>query len=675
MNDTLDNSGERTALEIADDKVAVEERAGTGKLDENMASVEVSRRAMDVRMSPESLDDDERTVDAVLSTGAAVRRTDWLDGDYDEVLDMQPSSIRMDRLNRGAPLLDSHDYWGGTQSILGAVVPGSARVENNQLKAKFKFSRSDNGERAYQDVKDGVLRHVSVGYLTHKYSVDDNKSPAVRTATDWEPYECSAVAMPADPGAGFRADDPMRLHNRAEPTNQRKSDMTVKENPAGAVPAELDAQTRGQIDNAVNASVIAGIKAETDRRDGIADTGRKLGLPQEFIDAAVRSTVLLADFREKAIEEAAKRANEAPTNGLNFHLGSPAVHTDKKREPEKGEMAARMVRAWAGARRVGMSPVEYARTVFKDDLIARAMAAGLEATGGAWVPEQWSSELIELLRPAAVVRSANPVIMPMVGGNLTVPRINGGSNAHYVGENTDITSGDLGTGDVKLSAKKLAAIVPISNDLIRFASVAADQVVRDDIVAAIAVAEDSAFIRGAGTAFSPKGMRNWAVSANIIPATSGQTQAGIITDTNKLLNALQGSNVRMIRPTWFMSFRTYNLLNSVVTTTGAFVWRDELNAGKFRGYPFKLTNNIPNNLSTGVGSESELYLADMADVVIGEVPGLMIDVSQEAVYTPDGTNLVSAFSRDQTVIRIIEQHDFALRHDASVAVLTQVTWA
>jgi HK97 family phage major capsid protein len=449
----------------------------------------------------------------------------------------------------------------------------------------------------------------------------------------------------------------------------------IKDAPAAAVPAELDENTRSQVSAAVNEGVRAGIKAEQDRRDGIADTGRKLGLPQDFVDQALRSETPLATFREKAIEEASKRANEAPTNSFNTHFGAPAVITDPKREVQKGEMAARMIRCYAGAKRAGMSPVEFSRTVFKDEAITRAMSAGLEASGGAMVPEQWAAEIIELLRPQAAVRGANPTIMPMPGGNMTVPRVNGGSNAHYVGENTDITSGDISTGDVKLSAKKLAAIVPISNDLIRFSSYAADQVVRDDIVAAVAVAEDVAFIRGAGTAFTPKGMRNWAQADNIIAASAGQTAANIIVDTNKLLNALQGNNVRMIRPTWFMSFRTYNFLNSVTTTTGAFVYRDEMNGGKFRGYPFRLTNNIPNNLSTGVGSESELYLADMADCVIGEVPGFMIDVSQDAVYTADGTNLISAFSRDQTVIRVIEQHDFALRHDASVAVLTQVTWA
>jgi hypothetical protein len=64
----------------------------------------------------------------------------------------------------------------------------------------------------------------------------------------------------------------------------------------------------------------------------------------------------------------------------------------------------------------------------------------------------------------------------------------------------------------------------------------------------------------------------------------------------------------------------------------------------------------------------------MADAVIGDATSIIIDTSTEAAYH-DGTQVVAAFSQDQTVVRAIVQHDFGMRHDASVAVLTQVTWA
>lgn len=213
-------SEERDAIDPPEEEVIEPDDVDTEEGDEESSNAEAdaepgesgrSAGAMHVREmaftgeAPNSINEKERTVDVVMSTGAAVKRSDWRDGDYMEVLDVKPKAIRTDRLNSGGPLLDSHNYWGGTRSILGAVVPGSVRVQGGTLRGKVKFSRSEVGERAFQDVKDGILRSVSVGYLTHKYETDDTTSPPTRRATDWEPYELSAVAMPADAAAGFRS--------------------------------------------------------------------------------------------------------------------------------------------------------------------------------------------------------------------------------------------------------------------------------------------------------------------------------------------------------------------------------------------------------------------------------------------------------------------------------------
>ena len=59
--------------------------------------------------APETINVEERTVELVWSTGAQVRRASWSRGDYIEELSMAPGAVRMDRLNKGAPLLDAHD--------------------------------------------------------------------------------------------------------------------------------------------------------------------------------------------------------------------------------------------------------------------------------------------------------------------------------------------------------------------------------------------------------------------------------------------------------------------------------------------------------------------------------------------------------------------------------------
>ena len=74
---------------------------------------------------PRGYDVETREIDAVLSTGAAVKRRDY-DGEFLEVLDMNPKSVRLARLNQGGAVLDSHAWDKGISAMLGGIVPGSA---------------------------------------------------------------------------------------------------------------------------------------------------------------------------------------------------------------------------------------------------------------------------------------------------------------------------------------------------------------------------------------------------------------------------------------------------------------------------------------------------------------------------------------------------------------------
>ena len=83
---------------------------------------------------------------------------------------------------------------------------------------------------------------------------------------------------------------------------------------------------------------------------------------------------------------------------------------------------------------------------------------------------------------------------------------------------------------------------------------------------------------------------------------------------------------------------------------------------------------MPVNLSDGTNADcSEIYLVDMADVVIGDSERLIIDASSEAAYE-EGGSVKAAFSRDETVIRGIAEHDLVMRRDVSAAVGKNVRW-
>jgi HK97 family phage major capsid protein len=338
----------------------------------------------------------------------------------------------------------------------------------------------------------------------------------------------------------------------------------------------------------------------------------------------------------------------------------------------KGLFTARIIRAIAAGKGDAERAAAFAKKNWSDENVAKALSASEAVAGGLLIDSNFSTSLIELLRPASVFRRMNPVVVPMENGTLTMPGIATGATGQYIGENTNIPNTEQTFRHVNMVWKKLAALTPVSNDLLRFQSIQADQIVRDDLVAAIAQRSDLAFIRDDGNVNTPKGLRYQAPAANVIAANATVNLANVTTDLGKIVLKLMEANVRMLRPGWLMAPRTFVYLATVRDANGNFAYRDELNAGRLWGFPFGVTTQIPVNLGGGT-NESELYFCDFADVMLGEASTLIVDASTEAAYH-NGSAVVASFSLDQTVIRALVHHDLGIRHPESIVVMTGVTW-
>mgnify|MGYP000920216278 CR=1 FL=1 len=388
---------------------------------------------------------------------------------------------------------------------------------------------------------------------------------------------------------------------------------------------------------------------------------------------------MIAELVKAALgEERAKMLAEMQAQTRASDIGAAIAKAAGAGAPQPSDktlVVGRLVRALAATRGDAEKALRFAKEAWKDtatvEVFEKALAAGSATAGGFLVPVEYSTEIISFLRARAVVRSFNPTMLPMANGTISIPKISGGAAAGYVGENQNIGKTEQQFGQLVLTAKKLAALTPISNDLIRFASPSADTLVRNDLISAMAVREDLAFIRGDGTQNTPKGLRNWIPSGNVISANGTVNLANVTQDLGKLLLALKAGNAPMINVGWIMAPRTEIYLMTLLTANGVYAFREEMLTGKLWGLPYKTTTQVPTNL--GAGSDSELYIADFNDVVIAEAEQLVLDVSTEAAYY-DGSAVVAAFSQDQTVVRALAMHDIGVRHPESVAVLSGVTW-
>ena len=104
-------------------------------------------------------DEGKRTIEVAFSSEEVVERYFG-----DEVLDHNPQSVRLDRLNNGGAVLVEHDR----NDQVGVVE--SARIDSDRVgRATLRFSKSKRGKEIYQDVLDGIRTLISVGYSVSKW--------------------------------------------------------------------------------------------------------------------------------------------------------------------------------------------------------------------------------------------------------------------------------------------------------------------------------------------------------------------------------------------------------------------------------------------------------------------------------------------------------------------------
>lgn len=155
---------------------------------------------------PTSVSEGDRSAVICWTTGAEGERTEW-DGEvYLESLRVDEASIRMGRLNNGAPVLDSHNSFE-LKNQIGVVE--EAWIENGQGMARIRFSSRPEVEPFFKDVQAGIIRNISVGYVVYEYRriLGQDGQPDRLVAVDWEPQEISFVPVPFDAGAQVRSGD------------------------------------------------------------------------------------------------------------------------------------------------------------------------------------------------------------------------------------------------------------------------------------------------------------------------------------------------------------------------------------------------------------------------------------------------------------------------------------
>lgn len=303
--------------------------------------VEMPALSFRAAVAAQTVNDEDRTVELVFTTEAPVMRYDWMsDKRYLEVLSLDPAHVRLGRLNTGAPLLDSHGSYS-VSDILGACVHDTAVCVKKEGRVRVRFSRREDVEPVWQDVKDGIVSNVSIGYRVYKFEeTEPSKGNAlpIRKAIDWEPFEVSMVPIPADAGAKVRAEkvethpcEIVSASTRSEeeiPVKDPNWSEFIAEQPA-IVPAPAPAPAAEPNERDLGAT------QERERVQGILTACRAARLPQSFADGLIKDAKMtLVRAQSLVFEELSKRGMQdagpgpIPSGGTSVEItgDDPLVH-------------------------------------------------------------------------------------------------------------------------------------------------------------------------------------------------------------------------------------------------------------------------------------------------------------------------------------------------------------
>lgn len=385
-----------------------------------------------------------------------------------------------------------------------------------------------------------------------------------------------------------------------------------------------------------------------------------------------------ADF--KAADTAVKRAESVEAAQASAARGgdetvtapAPSAPAQAARPEDKGIEVGFMVGALANSKG-DMDKAIASLEKTGHGQVAAIMSGVTDGAGGFAVPEPLAQDIIDLLRPKVIVRRAGAQTGPIPAGRMRNARLATGATAAYAGE-TGAAVASAGTVDaVDLAFKKLMALVPISNDLLRQSPLAMARAARNDVVRQMAAREDIGFLRNDGTSGTVKGLKSWCLPANW-EVEALKTVAAVEAFIDSRVNAVEDADVPMIAPGWAMRASTKNFLGGLRNPdTGYKVYPSIDTDGTLKGFPVYTSSQIPNNL--GAGSDTEITFCDFSEIMIGDALNLRIQTSDQAAYVDTNGDTISALQRDLTLMVAISEHDLAPMHDAAISGGTVTGWS
>jgi HK97 family phage major capsid protein/HK97 family phage prohead protease len=605
--------------------------------------------------------DDKRTITGIASTPSPDRAGDIV----------KPEGAKF---SLPIPLLWQHD----ARQPIGHVTEAKVTKSGIEIVATIAKGVSEEIDRAWNLIKGGLVRGLSIGFRGIDVEQIPNSWGVI--FNEWEWLELSAVTIPANADAtitaiksidtGIRAalgkaDDAARpvSPGASGPSTKTVKLLKPKENPMATPIAEQISAFEATL--AAKSAELESLMTETEGETLDAEKAEKADdLTAEI--KAINDHLKRLNTVQSLKAVTAKPVQQVKNAEEGAAARQPGATVQVKRNVEKGIIFTRLLGAKYLAYKHHMNAVEIAKSKFGDTpevetILKSAVAAGT-TTDSVWASPlveltNATSEFIELLRPATIIGRLNG--LRRVPFNIKVPRGTQDPTAYWVGEASPKPVSSMAFDSIELAFNKVAGIVPMTEELMRFSNPAAEGLVRDGLVASIAYLTDRDFLDPTNAGES--GVKPASVTYSVSPVTvTGTTADHFRADLGSLISKYLAANMSVAGLVLVMTSVQAMRLALMRNTLGQREFPDIMaSGGTIEGIPVVTSENlVPTNNSPADGypivaiNAPEVYLADDGgvDIDISREASLQMDSSPDSPTTAS-TVLVSLWQRNMVAIK------------------------
>ena len=301
------------------------------------------------------------------------------------------------------------------------------------------------------------------------------------------------------------------------------------------------------------------------------------------------------------------------------------------------------------------------------DIFAKQTVSS-DSGGGYLLTPQMGANVVDLARSASVAFRAGAQTLMMNTSEMTIARVTGDPTGYWRPETVKVTASSMAFDKVVLRPKTLAAIIPVSLELLEDLANAAS-VIQQTLANALGLALDQAILSGDGAGASPTGIRNHA-DVNTIASVGTPTNYD---DYNNAIGDVYAANYQgdVSGLSWISSPRDVDLLSNLKTGISSD------NTPLMMPERVKMLQHFQTtSVDTDEGSgsdESWSIIGDFSQCVVGmRTSGVNIRIASDGTVN-DGSSDINATSQLMRHVVAYMRADVALLRPKWFTVLSGIT--